>query len=89
MFRCSPKEDDRLGIYRVTAEANQGAVTLVVNEVWPVTLRSPRPRQLLLDHGHEALQRLSPREQPAVDEEGRGAGHASAGPLLHILCTAA
>src|SRR5712691_199905 len=49
---------------------------------WP-TLASPR--QLLLDHSDEALQRLGARELPPVDEKARRAGHASAGAFLHVL----
>jgi hypothetical protein len=50
--------DTLVGISRGTEEAKRGAVTPVVNEVLPVTVRSPRPRQLGLDARHDALQGL-------------------------------
>src|SRR3990172_553545 len=42
-------------------------------------------RQLVLDDLYEAFERLGAREQPPVHEEGRGAGHAGAGPLINVF----
>ena len=37
-----------------------------------LTLPSPCPRQLILDHTGEAFQRLGTRHQPSVDDEAGG-----------------
>lgn len=46
---------------------------------------APCPRQLVLHHAGEALQRPGARDQSAVDDEGRGAGHPEVGALLDVL----
>lgn len=53
-------------------------------EVWPVTRRSPPLCERVRDAPDRALQRLGTRGQTAVDDEGWGAGHIGAGPLLHL-----
>ena len=53
---------------------------------WDGALRSLSPCQLLPNQVHEAFQRLGARDQPAVYEEGRGAGHPDAGALLQESC---
>ena len=46
---------------------------------------SPHPRQLLLDHADEALQRLGAHQQTTADEKGRDDWRPDTDVFLHIL----
>jgi len=46
---------------------------------------SPCPRQFVLDHPGEVLQRLDARDHTAVDAAGRGTGHPGTGALVYVL----
>src|SRR5919106_5849600 len=58
---------------------------LFVNPRLFLALRGGYPRQLILDNADEALERLGPRNHPAVDKECRGAGHACAISFLNVV----
>jgi hypothetical protein len=59
--------------------------TTALGAILPVRLGRTDSHEFLVDHAHEALERQGAQEEPAVDEEGRRAGHPEADPVLHVL----